>query len=252
VDFYSKHETASAETVVASAGARVARKAGAAPLSPENVFAEKVREVITPGDRVLDAGCGTGKFFGFDFARAAGCRMVGTDVRQDVKGNTEMDFCVRSELNRLPFSDASFDVVNCRLVIEHVHAPDVVLKEFYRVLKPGGRLAIFTPNLLHYFGAAARLTPHWFHVWFNRRVRGFDQEDIFPTRYRANTRRRLRRLALEAGFSRAEITLTEGAPSVLEFNPLLHRMGLGYERLVNRYDFLSDFRLNIVAVAYKG
>jgi SAM-dependent methyltransferase len=251
VDFYSKHETASAETVVASAGARVARKAGAAPLSPENVFAEKVREVITPGDRVLDAGCGTGKFFGFDFARAAGCRMVGTDVRQDVKGNTEMDFCVRSELNRLPFSDASFDVVNCRLVIEHVHAPDVVLKEFYRVLKPGGRLAIFTPNLLHYFGAAARLTPHWFHVWFNSRVRGFDQEDIFPTRYRANTRRRLNKLLLESGYSRAEVILVEADPGALAFNSLLQRIALTYVWLISRYRFLSDFRLNIIAVGYK-
>ena len=38
---------------------------------------------------------------------------------------------------------------------------------------------------------------------------------------------------------------------MLEFNSLLYRVGLGYERLVNRYDFLSDFRLNIVAVAYK-
>jgi SAM-dependent methyltransferase len=155
-------------------------------------------------------------------------------------------------LNRLPFSDASFDVVNCRLVIEHVDFPAVVLNEFYRVLKPGGRLAIFTPNLLHYFGAAASLTPHWFHVWFNSRVRGFDHEDIFPTHYRANTPRRIRRLALESGFSRAEITLVEGVPSVLEFNSLLYRMGLGYEWIVNRYDFLSDFRLNIIAVAYKG
>jgi ubiquinone/menaquinone biosynthesis C-methylase UbiE len=163
-----------------------------------------------------------------------------------------MDFCVRSELNHLPFSDSSFDVVNCRLVIEHVDSPDVVLKDFYRVLKPGGRLAIFTPNLLHYFGAAARLTPHWFHVWFNSRVRGFDQNDIFPTHYRANSRRRLQRLALESGFSRAEITLVEGAPSVLEFNSLLHWTGLSYEWLVNRYDFLSAFRLNIIAVAYKG
>jgi SAM-dependent methyltransferase len=252
VDVYPKHETESAETVVASAGALVAGKANSAGRSPENAFAEKLREIIVAGDRVLDAGCGTGKFFGFDFARAAGCQLVGTDLRQDLKANSDMDFCVRSELNRLPFSNSSFDVVNCRLVIEHVDSPDVVLREFYRVLKPGGRLAIFTPNLLHYFGAAARLTPHWFHVWFNSRVRGFDRDDIFPTHYRANTRRRLRRLALEAGFRRAELKLVEGAPGVLEFNSLLHRMGTGYESLVNRYDFLSDFRLNIIAVAYKG
>jgi SAM-dependent methyltransferase len=177
--------------------------------------------------------------------------LVGTDLREDVNTNSEMDFCVRVGLYHLPFSDGSFDVVNCRLVIEHVDFPDAALREFYRVLKPGGRLAIFTPNLLHYFGAAASLTPHWFHVWFNSRVRGFDHDHIFPTHYRANTRRRIRRLALQSGFSRAEIALVEGTPSVLEFNSLLYRVGLGYEWLVNRYDFLSDFRLNIIAVAYK-
>jgi len=220
-------------------------------LSPERVFEEKLRRMITPGDRVLDAGCGTGKFFGMDFAREIGCQLVGVDLRQDLSANSAIDFGVRAELNRLPFSDGSFDVVNCRLVIEHVDFPDTVLKEFYRVLKPGGRLAIFTPNLLHYFGAAASLTPHWFHVWFNSRVRGFDENDIFPTRYRANTRRRFRTLLLKSGFSRSDISLVEGAPSVLAFNSLLHGMGLAYERLVNRYDFLSNFRLNIIAVGYK-
>jgi SAM-dependent methyltransferase len=221
-------------------------------LSPESVFETKLEQITASGDRILDAGCGTGKFCGMEFARKARCQLVGIDLREDLNANSEMDFRVRSELNRLPFSDGSFDVVNCRLVIEHVDFPDAVLKEFYRVLKPGGRLAIFTPNLLHYFGAAANLTPHWFHVWFNSRVRGFDNDDIFPTRYRANTRRRLRKLFLRSGFSRAEISMVEGAPSVLAFNSLLHGMGLAYERLVNRYDFLSNFRLNIIAVAYKN
>ncbi len=220
-------------------------------LSPERVFEEKLRRIIAPGDRVLDAGCGTGKFFGMDFAREIGCQLVGIDLREDLRVNSEIDFGVRSELNGLPFADGSFDVVNCRLVIEHVDFPDMVLTEFYRVLKPGGRLAIFTPNVLHYFGAAASLTPHWFHVWFNGRVREFSDEDTFPTRYRANTRRRLGKLFLKSGFSRTDISMVEGAPSVLAFNSLLHGMGLVYERLVSRYDFLSNFRLNIIAVAYK-
>jgi len=221
-------------------------------ISPERAFEEKLRQIVVPGDRILDAGCGTGKFFGMDFAREIGCPLVGIDLRQDLSTNPEIDFGVRAELNDLPFADGSFDVVSCRLVIEHVDFPDAVLKEFYRVLRPGGRLAIFTPNLLHYFGVAASLTPHWFHVWFNSRVRGFDKEDTFPTRYRANTRRRLRKLFLKSGFGRVEISMVEGAPSVLAFNSLLQGMGLAYERLVNRYDFLSNFRLDIIAVAYKN
>jgi SAM-dependent methyltransferase len=251
VDIELKHDPAVASAFSSSADKRLAAQTKRASLSPEIAFEEKLKQVVVAGDRVLDAGCGTGKFFGMEFARRTGCQLVGIDVRENIGVNLGIDFGVRAELNHLPFSNASFDVVNCRLVIEHVDFPNAVLKEFYRVLKPGGRLAIFTPNLLHYFGVAASLTPHWFHVWFNSRVRGFDENDIFPTRYRANTRRCLRALFLKSGFSRSEISLVEGAPSVLAFNSLLHRMGLTYEWLVNRYDFLSGFRLNIIAVGYK-
>ena len=251
MDANLKRNPAAVSTLSSSADKRLAPQTKRASLSPEIAFEEKLKQVVVAGDRVLDAGCGTGKFFGMEFARRTGCQLVGIDLRENIGANLGIDFGVRAELNHLPFSDASFDVVNCRLVIEHVDFPDTVLKEFYRVLKPGGRLAIFTPNLLHYFGAAASLTPHWFHVWFNSRVRGFDENDIFPTRYRANTRRRFRTLLLKSGFSRSDISLVEGAPSVLAFNSLLHGMGLAYERLVNRYDFLSNFRLNIIAVGYK-
>jgi len=219
--------------------------------SPEFFFEQHLKSAISPGDRILDAGCGAGKFFRMGLARRPGCHVVGADLGQNLRANSEINSAVRANLKNLPFANNSFDVVNCRLVIEHLDAPRAALQEFHRVLKPGGRLAIFTPNLLHYFGAAARCTPHWFHLWFNSRVRGFDSADVFPTYYRANTRRRLRALLRESGFARAEVTLYEGDPSVLAFNRLLHAMGVAYQRLVKRFDVLAPFRLNIVAIAHK-
>lgn len=96
------------------------------------------------------------------------------------------------------------------------------------------------------------MTPHWFHLWFNRR-RGFTEDDIFPTYYRANTRRRLDGLLVEAGFQKRniEIELVEGAPAALSFNFMLHRLGMGYEYLVKRFEGLAEFRMNLMAIARK-
>src|SRR5438270_2193102 len=168
--------------------------------SPELCFERRLNQVVRPGDRILDAGCGQGKFFSLNFARKMGCQVTGVDTCEGLGLNPSLDARVRADLGNLPFASESFDVVNCRLVVEHLPNPEVVFKEFHRVLSPGGRLTIFTPNLLHYFGAAAHATPHWFHTWFNSHVRGFAEQDTFPTHYRANTTSRLHKLLVASGF----------------------------------------------------
>lgn len=56
---------------------------------------------------------------------------------------------VEADLNKaLPFADASFDFILCREVIEHVESVPHTLREFRRVLAPGGRLVLTFPNRL--------------------------------------------------------------------------------------------------------
>lgn len=224
----------------------------AARPAPEDVFEQWLLQIIRPGDCVLDAGCGAGKFFRADFADRIPCRWIGLDLRPKVSRNRRLDFRTQGDVTCLPFGDATVDVLICRWVIEHLPEPRRAFSEFARVLKPSGRLALFTSNVLHYYGAAARLTPHSFHLWFNRAVRGFEDDDVFPTRYRANTSRRLRSLLVHAGFSRIEVAGVEGAPTVLQFNPLLHAAGRMYESLVTRFERLSSFRMNLIAIASKN
>lgn len=103
---------------------------------------------VSAGDRVLDIGCGDGRF-----TRAlvdAGCEALGIDVAQEPlrrahARDSGLDLR-RVEPDRpLPLGDASFDAVWASEVIEHIPDTASWLSEVRRVLRPGGRLLLSTP-----------------------------------------------------------------------------------------------------------
>ena len=101
---------------------------------------------LKKGDRILDNGCGRG-----DFLRGFvqyGLDGYGVDI-SDYAGECLKDikfFKADIENGRLPFENDFFDVVFTKSVIEHFHKPDNFLKECRRVLKPGGRVIVMTPD----------------------------------------------------------------------------------------------------------
>jgi len=106
-----------------------------------------------PGDRVLDAACGTGDLTEL-LARSGAVQVVGLDFTQPMLDLAEhkrrrlpsvISSRVRylqGDAQALPFDDAQFDAVTIAFGIRNVQAPEVALGEFARVLKPGGRLAV--------------------------------------------------------------------------------------------------------------
>jgi ubiquinone/menaquinone biosynthesis C-methylase UbiE len=92
----------------------------------------------------LDAACGTGRFA--EFLSARGHRVIGVDSSPDMLAYARRrvpdgEFRL-GELDRLPLSDDSVDVITCALALEHVPRLEPVLAEFARVLRPGGDLVI--------------------------------------------------------------------------------------------------------------
>ncbi len=96
--------------------------------------------------RMLDLGCGSGELLAR--MRALGWHTEGIDVDPiAAEAARRHGFKVRvGSLHEQGFPGASFDAIVMSHVIEHVHHPRELLKEVRRILKPGRRLVIATPN----------------------------------------------------------------------------------------------------------
>jgi ubiquinone/menaquinone biosynthesis C-methylase UbiE len=179
--------------------------------------------------------------------------LVGADIDPVVLQNSELDAAYVYDGVRLPFRDGDFDLCYADYVLEHVQNPRTFLREVYRVLKPGGSFFFRTPNRWHYVALVSRLTPQSFHELISNRVRGLgvDTHEPYPTYYRLNDGRAIRKQAVAAGFHNVELRLFEGQPSYLVFNTVPFVLGVAYERVVNRWRTLQGLRANIFGKATK-
>lgn len=110
-----------------------------------------------PGD-LLDVGCGTGAFL--SLARERGWRVTGTELSAYAcrAAGAQGIRAIQGEVWEARLPAASFDVVTCWHVIEHVADPKQVVQECARLLRPGGWLLLATPNVEdRIFRAAYRL-----------------------------------------------------------------------------------------------
>jgi SAM-dependent methyltransferase len=110
------------------------------------------------GARVLDVGCGVKPYYPF-FATA------GSYVGVDVQENPVAD--VHGPIEALPLEDASFDVVLCTQVLEHVDDPAAAVRELHRVTAPGGRVLASTHGVMVYHPNPADLW-RWTHTGLER------------------------------------------------------------------------------------
>jgi len=189
---------------------------------------------------VLDLGAGQGRVREMDM-RGAGRRIVGIDPEESVLSNPLLDEAHVGSGEKLPFEDATLDLVVSNNVLEHLADPAATFAEVRRVLRPGGHFVAKTPNRRHYVAMLARVTPHVFHQWVNRK-RGRESLDTFVTLYRANTPSDIRRLARGAGLKIVSLRLIEGRPEYLRMTAPTYLLGWMYERAVNRVPFLAGLR----------
>ncbi len=106
---------------------------------------------IKKEDKVLEIGCGTG-LFTEKLYNATKANITGIDISEDLleiarKKIPGANFIIGDAMN-LSLKDESFDVICGSSVLHHLDM-EKAYKEFYRVLKPGGRMIFAEPNMIN-------------------------------------------------------------------------------------------------------
>ena len=157
-------------------------------LANKDAWLKQELSALKSGTRLLDAGAGETKYRTF----CSHLEYKSQDFGQyDGKGNqeglqtktwdqTKLDYVC--DIASIPVPDASFDTILCVEVFEHIPNPVEALREFQRILKPGGTLLLTAP-----FCAMTHFAPYFFvtgysKYWYEHFLKqsGFVLESITP------------------------------------------------------------------------
>ncbi|MFN0204996.1 MAG: class I SAM-dependent methyltransferase [Planctomycetota bacterium] len=221
-------------------------------VGPDQRYQSAIDRVLLKNYPVLDAGCG--KEMGY--ARLLAKQTKGAIAFDYGSDRVALDagervIPVRGDLANLALANESVGTIVTRSVLEHLEFPELVFKEFHRVLAPGGSIIAMAPNFYDYASIVSRFTPHSFHTWLVPKVVGNEEEDVFPTFYRANTRKKLKQIAKDTGLELLQLETFCQYPVYLMFSPLLFRLGVSYEKWITRHESLAGLRGWILTVMRK-
>lgn len=134
---------------------------------------------LKPTDTVLDVACGTGDLT-IAFAREGAQRVLGVDFTREMLDIAEHKRTINArslppeiagriefrqgDATKLDIPDASFDVVSIAFGIRNVSDPAAAAREFFRVLKPGGRVVILE------FDKPSFAPARWFSSFYTDRI----------------------------------------------------------------------------------
>jgi SAM-dependent methyltransferase len=106
-----------------------------------NEFVKEVARELPPGSSILDAGAGECNYQRY----FQGHNYISVDLGV---GDENWDYDKLDHvapLDQLPLTDNSLDAILCTQVLEHLERPRESAKEFFRVLRPGGKIYLTAP-----------------------------------------------------------------------------------------------------------
>lgn len=208
---------------------------------PYNELESAIMEHLTPQTAVLDIGCGRTAPNLSKLKGKAG-KLYGIDLVDFTTDDPQLSLH-KADVEAMPgIPSDSIDLAYSRSVMEHVQDAEAALREIKRVLRPGGRYIFLTPNFYDYGSLIAYLIPNKLHPKIVRLTEGRAEEDVFPTCYDINTKRRVRQLAAATGLEIERLDYMGQYPAYLYFNRIAFWFGCMYERAITNVKPLNVLR----------
>jgi SAM-dependent methyltransferase len=168
---------------------------------------QTIFEWIPPRDdlRILDCACGRGFYLNM-YRYVSACSLAGLELDAAIIRKAQRTVAglpgivlARGNIYELPFPDCHFDGVILSEILEHIEDDVAGLREAWRVLKPGGVVAITVPHAQY---------PFWWdpinktlETLFHAKIRGGPLAGIWANHVRLYERDQLRAAAVAAGFA---------------------------------------------------
>ena len=137
-------------------------------IDPRIYHVKLIREHLgrMSGKRVLDVGCGKGRFARVFREQEPGAEIWGLDISEEMLRFVPAGISTRAgSMTELPFADGFFDAAYATESLEHAVEIDRAVSEICRVVKAGGRIAIIDKNAEQW---GKLETPEW-EKWFTRK-----------------------------------------------------------------------------------
>jgi SAM-dependent methyltransferase len=219
-------------------------------------YGDALRSLLASGSGTwMDLGCGHDflpPWFRADDRKLdlRGWRVIGLDADLDaLQRHGNLRHKIFGTAERIPVVDGSLSLISANMMVEHVEHPESLFAEIGRVLAPGGRALIHTPNLEGYTTRLTRAIPDSLLKPLAKALLNRASEDVYPTYYRANTEAAMRAAADRAGLRLVRCEHVDSSPQFYRVPPVM-AMEVALMRLARR-PRLASLRPCLIAVFEK-
>lgn len=182
---------------------------------------------------LLDVGCGNGVFL--SRMKALGWAATGVEIDEKAARLARERFGLEvrtGALEEVGFPDDTFDAVSLSHVIEHVYDPVALVQECRRILRPGGRLIILTPN-----------TRSLGHHIFRSAWRGLEPPRHIQMFNRTTLTAAVRRAGLRVTVCRTVNRMMQG---IWDASRLIQRANAGTAQKNSRFDYVASYVMGVI------